>query len=462
MAQYNRPIYFDRSTALLMVLDASFVLLIIAGYGIIRDSNPFSILTRSPWLMALAILFPALFYFTGLYNLKLRWTSPAMWIRVLITLALGASFFGCVFSLTCRTTNIAGFFSLVVITLFAEVIVARNIAASRTGVKPPKKKALIIGAGWAGQLTVETIMRKPQLGIKVAGMIDDDPHKKNFTFKGVPVLGGGKQLSAAVESRNIDLIILAASNNHESEIFKNLLHHKMEGVQVVDMPRFYESVAGQIPLTHVEDSWFIQTGGFEILHRSLVRKVKRVIDVVASLLGLLLSLPLMAVVALVVKIDSRGPLFFRQERVGLNEKPFQLIKFRSMISNAEVETGPVWASESDYRVTRAGRWLRRTRLDEIPQFINVLKGDMSFIGPRPERPFFVEQLKKRIPYYSLRFTVKPGVTGWAQVRYHYGASTEDALEKLKYDLYYIKNMSWRLDFIIMVRTMGVVLFSKGS
>jgi len=163
-----------------------------------------------------------------------------------------------------------------------------------------------------------------------------------------------------------------------------------------------------------------------------------------------------------VKLDSKGPAFYRQERTGQNEQPFHLVKFRTMRNDAEGGTGPVWASVRDYRVTRVGRWLRLTRLDEIPQFINVLKGEMSFIGPRPERPFFVEKLKKEIPYYALRFSVKPGLTGWAQVQYRYGASVEDAIEKLKFDLYYIKNMSWKLDIWIAVKTLKVVFFAQGT
>ncbi len=188
---------------------------------------------------------------------------------------------------------------------------------------------------------------------------------------------------------------------------------------------------------------------------------KRLIGFSFSSIGLILLSPLILIISILIKMDSRGPVFYKQERTGQNGKIFKLIKFRSMVENAETN-GPVWAERNDSRVTRVGKWMRNWRLDEIPQMINVLKGDMSFVGPRPERPFFVEQLRKEIPFYDHRFSVKPGITGWAQVKYRYGASKDDALEKLKYDLYYIKNLSSLFDMIIIFETIKVVLFGKGA
>jgi exopolysaccharide biosynthesis polyprenyl glycosylphosphotransferase len=189
--------------------------------------------------------------------------------------------------------------------------------------------------------------------------------------------------------------------------------------------------------------------------------MKRFIGFNFSLIGLILLSPLILIISILIKIDSRGPVFYRQERAGERGKIFKLLKFRSMVENAETN-GPVWAEQDDNRVTRIGRWMRKWRLDEIPQMFNVLKGDMSFVGPRPERSFFVEQLRKEIPFYDQRFYVKPGITGWAQIKYRYGASKGDALEKLKYDLYYIKNLSSLFDMIIIFETIKVVLFGKGA
>jgi len=226
------------------------------------------------------------------------------------------------------------------------------------------------------------------------------------------------------------------------------------------MPNFYKKITGKIPIKHVRDSWFIFSSGFESVRNSFVFKVKRIIDVILSLVGLIIAIPLMIIIIILIKIDSPGPVFYVQERIGLNEKPFKLIKFRSMKSDAEKISGPVWAKKNDSRISRVGKLLRPTRLDEIPQLINVLKGEMTFIGPRPERQFFVEKLKKQIPYYSLRFTVKPGITGWAQVKYGYGSTVEDTLEKLQYDIYYIQNISLVLDLYIYFKTIQVMIMSK--
>jgi exopolysaccharide biosynthesis polyprenyl glycosylphosphotransferase len=189
---------------------------------------------------------------------------------------------------------------------------------------------------------------------------------------------------------------------------------------------------------------------------------KRVTDILAALMGLVLSLPLCLLTALAIKLTSPGPVFFRQERTGQDGAPFRLIKFRTMRIDAEKESGPVWAQKNDTRVTPVGRFLRKSRIDEIPQFLNILAGQMSFVGPRPERPHFVAQLQQQVPFYPLRHTVKPGLTGWAQVRHPYGASIEDAQEKLRYDLYYIKNMSVMFDLNIILRTVGVILGAKGA
>jgi exopolysaccharide biosynthesis polyprenyl glycosylphosphotransferase len=190
--------------------------------------------------------------------------------------------------------------------------------------------------------------------------------------------------------------------------------------------------------------------------------MKRVVGFSLSLIDLILFSPVILILSLLIKIDSRGPVLYQQERVGEKGKVFKLLKFRSMIENAEANGGPVWAQENDDRITRVGRWMRKWRLDEIPQMVNVLKGDMSFVGPRPERPYFVEKLRKEIPFYDQRFYVKPGITGWAQIKYRYGASEEDTLEKLKYDLYYIKNLSPLFDLVIIFETIKVVLFGKGA
>ena len=240
---------------------------------------------------------------------------------------------------------------------------------------------------------------------------------------------------------------------------KELLSCKLAGVEVVDAPSFYETATRKLLLENITPSWFIFSHGFKVTW--LLRLSKRVTDLLASALGLLIFLPVIPFIALAIKLESPGPILFRQTRVGEGDKNFTLMKFRSMRQDAEASTGAVWAQRNDPRITRVGNFLRHSRLDEIPQLVNILKGDMSLVGPRPERPEFVGELKKRIPYYSERHYVKPGLTGWAQVCYPYGSSVEDAIEKLRYDLYYIKNISLFLDLYIILKTFSVVLLGKG-
>ena len=234
----------------------------------------------------------------------------------------------------------------------------------------------------------------------------------------------------------------------------------MRGLTILEGESFYEKLTGRILAENINPSWFIFSEGFR---KSKFRKfTKRVTGLLLSSLGLLLTLPLTVIIAIAIKLDSKGPVVYKQKRYGAHGLIFELCKFRSMIDNAEEACGPVWAQDNDCRITRVGKILRKFRLDEIPQMWNVLKGDMSFVGPRPERPEFVKELEQIVPYYSERHTVKPGITGWAQVSYGYGASVEDALEKLKYDLFYIKNMSLLMDFTIILRTIKIVFLGNGA
>jgi sugar transferase (PEP-CTERM system associated) len=239
-----------------------------------------------------------------------------------------------------------------------------------------------------------------------------------------------------------------------------LLQCRTEGVLAEERDAMYERVTGKIAVESLRPSYLIFGRGFAKPPLAVV--TKRTLDILGALVGLVLAAPLCLIVAPLIRLDSPGPVLLRQERVGQDGRRFHILKFRTMRHDAEASTGPVWAATNDARVTRVGRLLRLLRIDEIPQMVNVLAGNMSFVGPRPERPFFVDELSKLNPFYTLRHTVKPGVTGWAQVRHPYGASVEDALEKLRYDLYYIKNMSLVFDVNIVLRTVGVILFGKGA
>jgi len=319
-------------------------------------------------------------------------------------------------------------------------------------------RVLVLGTGAIGKVIaglVETGARP----FSIVGFLDDNPNAPETVPEPYALLGKIQDLPALVEETRPDLIVVAQMNRRGNFPAKALIDCRMRGIQVEDWPTFYEKETGKILVTDLRPSWLIFSDGFVKTPRTEI--VKRLVDVALSLVGLMLALPVMAVVAAAIKMESRGPALFRQPRLGQNGRVFILNKFRSMREDAEKETGPVWAQQQDPRVTRVGAFLRKTRLDELPQLFNVLVGDMSFIGPRPERPEFVYELQKQIPFYMERLSVKPGITGWAQVRYRYGASVEDALEKLQYDLYYIKNLSLFLDLLILINTIQVVLFARG-
>jgi sugar transferase (PEP-CTERM system associated) len=239
-----------------------------------------------------------------------------------------------------------------------------------------------------------------------------------------------------------------------------LLSLKNRGVQVQDGNDVYESITGEVPIESIRLSWLLFSSGY--FASRLFLFYKRFASLATSIVGLVLSLPLLPLVVLAIKLSSPGHIFYRQIRVGRDGKVFRCYKFRTMRSDAEADSGPTWATDDDPRITRVGRFLRKTRIDEIPQLLNVLRGDMSLVGPRPERPEFVAALNQKIPYYHLRHSVRPGITGWAQILYRYGSSVEDAKEKLRYDLYYIKNMSVGLDLLIILSTVKIILLGRGA
>ncbi len=278
---------------------------------------------------------------------------------------------------------------------------------------------------------------------------------------GAPEQSGDlSDLARTARKTGVDALVVSFPDRRGAMPVKALMRCRMQGIPVMDAPTFYERATRKLYIETITPSWFIFASGFR--HSGPRRAVKRLFDICASAAGLLLIAPLFPLIALGVRLDSPGPVIFRQERTGLGGRSFMLLKFRTMRADAEAKSGPVWARQHDPRVTAFGRFLRQTRLDELPQLLNVLVGHMSLVGPRPERPEFIRLLKESIPFYSERHSVKPGVTGWAQVRYPYGASVEDALEKLRYDLYYIKNLSFLLDMEIVFRTIGVVFSRCGA
>ncbi|MBU1627953.1 sugar transferase, partial [bacterium] len=299
------------------------------------------------------------------------------------------------------------------------------------------KKIIIIGVNESGFELVKKISEKRNKNYKVIGFIDDNPNLQGRTVNSKKVIGSMSDLHRIVKEKKVDYIIVT-TNERGSNTFcsDTLLKCKFDGYKVLEYQGFYELLLGKINTKNLRPSWFIFSDGFKI---SITKRIlKRMMSIILSVIGLLVTSPFMLIAALLVKIDSKGPIFFKQTRVGKNGKIFTLIKFRTMREDAEKYSGPVWAQDDDPRITNAGKMLRKFRIDELPQMFNVLKGEMSFVGPRPERPFFVEQLKKQINYYGQRLTVEPGITGWAAIKCGYSSTVEDAIEKLQYDLFYIK------------------------
>jgi sugar transferase (PEP-CTERM system associated) len=320
------------------------------------------------------------------------------------------------------------------------------------------KRVLILGAGPLAQ-QMGDLLATPRSQHMLLGYF-------NCTTKPIEVpqdkiVGSSRDgLFETAKRLKVNKVVVSLTERRGVFPLQEILSCKLSGIEVLDAPNFYEQMTGKLLLENITPSWFIFSEGFRVT--TFRRVVKRMMDVVCALVGILLVLPLMPLLALAIRLDSRGPVFFRQVRVGEGDRNFLVFKFRTMRQDAEQQTGAVWAGEDDPRITRVGSFLRKTRLDELPQLFNVLKGDMSFVGPRPERPEFVAMLREVIPYYSERHFVKPGITGWAQVCYPYGSSVEDAIEKLRYDLYYIKHLTGFFDFYIILKTIHVVLFGKGG
>jgi sugar transferase (PEP-CTERM system associated) len=319
-----------------------------------------------------------------------------------------------------------------------------------------REKVVILGNGRLAATLLREINTRDELGMTVVASLDINGHAARP--------GTHDQLAAAQnelsKQHGFQRIIVATPERRGTLPTKELLELRLKGVQIDDATSVLEKITGKIETENLNPSWLVFGDGFAF--RKLPIALKRILSFVFATLGLLLLLPLILILMVLIKLDSPGSIFYTQKRVGLGGRPFLLYKFRTMRADAEAETGPVWASERDLRVTRVGRWLRRLRLDEMPQFYNVLRGEMCVVGPRPERPEFVRQLTATIPFYRYRHAIRPGITGWAQVRYQYGSSADEAHEKLKYDLYYIKHVALLLDLFIVLQTVKIVLLGRGS
>jgi sugar transferase (PEP-CTERM system associated) len=400
-------------------------------------------------------------YLLDLYNFRLSQT----WGEMLFALAIAIGFV-CVgiglLSYAIPKFGVAGkmyYLSILIASVFLllwrvvfEIYITRFAA---------RENILIVGTGEVARQVGEEVRRRKRLGFHLVGFINAPPAKNSPSGGRVgEILGDSAQMDRIIERHDVDKVVVAITERRGEYPVKEMLALRVGGLQVVEWPGFFEKISGRIPIDNLAPSFFIFNEGFR--KSRILLSIRRAVSAIVAAVFLVLLLPLFLVVSVIIKLDSSGPVLYSQIRVGEKNKSIRIYKFRSMRKDAEKNGDAVWAVENDPRITRVGGFLRKTRIDEFPQLFNVLIGELDFVGPRPERPEFVEKLQSLIPYYSLRHTVKPGITGWAQVMFHYGSTIEDSKEKLQYDLFYIKNMTLKLDLLILFHTFKIVLLGRGA
>jgi sugar transferase (PEP-CTERM system associated) len=403
-------------------------------------------------------------YYNDLYDLKVTDSFQELGIRLLQALGTAAIILAGIYLVFPKTIVGSGIFAVSIVFVIILIVSWRFFYALILSRGLFNQKIILLGSGLLAQNIFDEIINRKDSGYTVAVNVWDSLEDSNLLFKQKQAETIYKKdydgLCELAEQLDIKKVVVAIKERRGALPLKELVNCRIKGIDVIEGTSFYEMLAGKLIVDQINPAWIIFSKGF---YKSRTRRfIKRSVDLIISLGMLILFSPLIIVIPILIKIDSTGSVLFSQERVGKNKKLYMLYKFRSMVEDAEEQSGPVWASDNDKRITRIGSVIRKWRIDEIPQLWNVLKGDMSFVGPRPEREFFVKKLEEAIPYYGERFSVKPGITGWAQVCYGYGASVDDAVEKVNYDLFYIKNMSSFMDLMIILRTIKIVLFGKGA
>ena len=469
------PLQLAERRVLLIVVDlamAALAVLFALWIWTLRDprlsfSLPF-ILSQIHWFLILTALWLLSASLNDFYNLRLAADLRSVWLVLLRITGLVFLIYVAAYFVSPRQSLPRGVVLYHCAATFGSVGIWRTIYGVLLGHSFFRRRAMVIGAGQAGRAIVQAIEENLPSEYQLVGYIDDDPSKQGQVIEGVPIIGSRWDMLSLVKEKDVSEIILASSarsltvaaHTVHGELIRAIMDCQEQGVQITLMPLLYEEITGRVPVEHVGDDWSLVLPLDHAASGSFWPFFKRTLDILISGMGLIILALLFPILALAIHIDSPGPIFYTQERVGKGGRTFRLFKFRSMIPGAE-ESGAVWAEENDPRVTRVGRFLRRTMIDELPQLINVLRGEMSIVGPRPERPIFAHQLADQIPFYRARHAVKPGMAGWALVNYGYSSSVRDALVKLQYDLYYIKHQSIYLDLLILSKTIGAMISFKG-
>ncbi|WP_210356948.1 MULTISPECIES: TIGR03013 family XrtA/PEP-CTERM system glycosyltransferase [Sphingomonas] len=454
--------YVPQAVLLLGVVDALLLLVAAEAGWVIRAHQigmaAGSITTRIPQVLSFVVALQVALVSVGAYGvasfLSLRFAAA----RLAVAIGLGVLFLSLIFflvpALTFWRSNL--FYAMLVAIVL--LVTVRALLGRTLGGDTFKRRIIVLGAG-PRAARIGELARRPGSNVIVAGYVAMG--ESGVAVDDAVARADIPNLAAHVIDRRATEVVLALEERRNALPLKDLLRVRTTGVAVCEISTFLERETGRIDLNSVNPSWLIFSDGFAS-GRIVSGIVKRAFDIAASLLLLTLTLPLIVVAAIAIKVESRGPAFYRQRRVGLYNQPFEILKLRSMRQDAEVAGQAVWAEKDDPRITRIGRFIRKVRIDELPQTWTVLKGEMSFVGPRPERPQFVAQLEDQLPYYAERHMVKPGITGWAQINYPYGASIDDARHKLEYDLYYAKNYSPFLDLLILLQTLRVVIWPTGA
>ena len=415
---------------------------------------------RFTWLVGIAIFLHLIsFYIFELYDLETRRSNGKILFLIILSVVVASGMIAILSYLIPKSK-----LGRVILTIHAPLTIFTIFIWRKLFFVYFQEKAgnnlLLIGNSPLNKEILELIENTPIKYYNLTGTIYN--YKEN---PGAIYINGsisGKSIYDIVKEENIHTIVISEQLKDTPVLRTQLLNLKFAGVSIYDAPVFYKKITGKVPVFFIRDTWFLFYNQDKAFQSFYWKNLKRIIDIVSASLGLILSAPLLLLSAVAIKLTSKGPIFFKQERLGLNERPFTLIKFRTMVEDAEKETGPKWSSDKDPRITKVGRILRKTRIDEIPQLINVLRGDMSLVGPRPIRKHFADILAKKIPFYRLRFLIKPGITGWAQVKHDYAGSEKGQMEKLQYDLFYIQNQSLFFDIFIILKTIQTVLFRRGE
>jgi sugar transferase (PEP-CTERM system associated) len=421
------------------------------------EGAPASLLPRA---LLYTVVMLAIMTAFGLYGSALHKRDREYHARFLASFPAGAVVMAIIFYIVPLSALGRGLMALSLLFSFILTAVARDVFFRAVGHEALKRRVLVLGSG-SRAAGVEALLDRlgPGAGFRLVGFVQCGEGQPSLDKS--RMLGDCTALRALVEQHRVDEIVVGVRDRRNGYFpTSRLLECKLEGVSIVDLPTFFERETGYVQLNSLSASWMIFSEGFS--KTGFQKMLKRLFDISASMTMLIATLPVMVVAALAIWHETGRPVLYRQKRVGESGRIFEILKFRSMRVEAEHDGVARWAKKDDDRVTRVGRFLRMTRIDELPQLINVLRGDMSFVGPRPERPPFVSELTRKVPFYASRHSVKPGITGWAQIRYPYGASVDDAVQKLQFDLYYVKNHSLFLDLVILLQTTQVVLFGQGA